>query len=313
VSSWAAGIVAALILLLPSCARDVPRTTSRAIIDIHRHAPWPGDPDAEGLKLIRDEMRANDVVASVLMITGREDVGIYEGEDGVRFILSPMFPCPPLTSTRKWCFTETPGMMPDADWLDRELSAGKLQGIGELAFNYAGLHPDDPKMAPFWALAAKHDVPAFVHSGRGPEAGQGPRRHAGCCPDYRPEYGNPALLRPILLRHSGLRLVLLHVGFDHLDETIALMRDFPNVYADMSVLNSVGPRDLHDSSLRRLVEAGLSDRIMLGSDDFGYGPIIERIEGAAFLTEAQRRGIYYDNAARFLRLPRRTAGARHER
>lgn len=43
---------------------------------------------------------------------------------------------------------------------------------------------------------------------------------------------------------------------------------------------------------------------MLGSDDQDYAPIIERIEGAAFLTSAQRRGIYYDNAARFLRLTR---------
>lgn len=101
---------------------------------------------------------------------------------------------------------------------------------------------------------------------------------------------------------TRLRIVLQHVGFDFMDETIALMRAHPLVYADMSVLNSVGPRELHDASLRRLVEAGLAGRIVLGSDDQDYAPIVERIEGAAFLTPAQRQGIYYDNAARFLLL-----------
>jgi predicted TIM-barrel fold metal-dependent hydrolase len=80
------------------------------------------------------------------------------------------------------------------------------------------------------------------------------------------------------------------------------MREYPNVYAEMSVLNSIAPQALHDASLRRLVEAGLADRIVLGSDDQDYAPIIARIEEASFLTPAQRRGIYYDNAARFLRL-----------
>lgn len=38
-----------------------------------------------------------------------------------------------------------------------------------------------------------------------------------------------------------------------------------------------------------------------------------RIEGAAFLTPKQRRGIYYDNAARFLRLDRATIAADYAR
>jgi GNAT superfamily N-acetyltransferase len=53
--------------------------------------------------------------------------------------------------------------------------------------------------------------------------------------------------------------------------------------------------------------------IMLGSDDQAYTAIIERIEGAPFLTDRQRRGIYYDNAARFLRLDRATIAADYSR
>jgi hypothetical protein len=98
-----------------------------------------------------------------------------------------------------------------------------------------------------------------------------------------------------------------------MEETISLLREYPNLYIDMSVLNSIGPRALHDASLQTFVDAGFSDRIVLGSDDQEYAPIIERIEGAAFLSPAQRRGIYYDNAAKFLRLDRKTIAGDHGR
>jgi hypothetical protein len=293
--------VALLGLLSTGSALGAPETR-QPIIDLHRHASWPGDSDASALTEIRPAMRDYNVVAAALFITNPEDLALYPSNEQARFILSPMLPCPVLTVDRKWCFTETSGPMPDAEWLERQLAAGTLGGLGELVFNYAGIPADDPAMETFWSLAARYDVPAFVHSGRGPEPGQGPRRYPGCCPDYQADYGNPELLRPVLERHPRLRLVLGHTGFDYLDETIALMRDFPSVYAEMSVLNSVGPRELHDASLRRLVEADLADRIVLGSDDQDYAPIVERIEAAEFLTPEQRRGIYYDNAARFLRL-----------
>lgn len=293
--------------VLASCASSAfEQRLSQPVIDLHRHAPWPGDSDTEGLAVIRGELRAHRVVAAALFITGREYLERYRSDSKSRFLLSPMFPCPALTAERKWCFTENQNLLPEAVWIDHNLASGSLGGIGELVFNYAGIAPGDPAMLRYWRLAAKHDAIAFVHSGRGPDKGLGPRRHKGCCPSYNADYGNPALLRPVLKRFPKLRVVLGHVGFDYLEETTALMRDFPNIYADMSVLNSVGPRKLHDASLRKLVAAGLASRIVLGSDDQDYAPIIERIEGASFLTQAQRRGIYYDNAARLLRLDRST-------
>lgn len=301
-----------LALLLAACAHTSSKAPpTQPIIDLHRHTPWPGDSDDEGITLIRGAMKAHNVVAAALFVTGHEDLDHYRSGNNARFILSPMFPCPALTATRKWCSVETPGPFPDLAWLDRQLSARTLGGLGELVFNYAGIAPDDPGMARYWALAVRHDVPAFVHIGSGPGPGLGPRRHEGCCPGYHGEYGNPELLRPVLKRHPKLRVVLQHAGFDYVEETLTLLRDFPNVYIDMSVLNSVGPRPLHDASLRRFVDAGLAGRIVLGSDDQDYAPIIERIEGAAFLTPEQRRGIYYDNAARFLRLDQKTIAADH--
>jgi hypothetical protein len=294
-----------LAVILAGCVQSPTSVTAiQPIIDVHRHTPWPGDDDESALAQIHGEMAADNVVTSVLFITGTEDVAKYSNSEGRRFLLSPMFPCPHLTAGRKWCFTDTDGVLPDLAWMERELAAGRLHGIGELVFSYAGIDPRDPVMSPYWELAARYDVPAFVHTGRGPGEGQGPRRHAGCCPDYQADFGNPALLTPILERHPGLRLSLQHAGFDYMDETLALLRAYPNVYLDMSVLNSVGPEALYEQSLRRLVEKGFADRIMLGSDDLPYAPIRARIDAADFLTAEQRRGIYYDNAARFLRLER---------
>jgi uncharacterized protein len=300
-------IGAALALVVAGCAHEwAPPPHKQPIIDMHRHTPWPGDPDQAALTSIRETLRAHNVVSSVLFITGREDVAIYRSDADPRLFLSPMFPCPPLTAERKWCAVESNGPLPELAWLDQQMAQGALAGIGELVFNYAGIAPDDPLMKAYWALAARHDIPAFVHTGRGPGPGEGPRRREGCCPEYQGDYGNPELLRPILARHPKLRIVLQHTGFDYMDETLSLLKDYPNIMVDMSVLNSVAPQALHDSSLRALVDAGFANRIVLGSDDQDYGPIIERIDGAIFLTPAQRRGIYYDNAARFLRLDKST-------
>ena len=58
--------------------------------------------------------------------------------------------------------------------------------------------------------------------------------------------------------------------------------------------------------MRRIVRAGFGDRIMFGTDQFGFPEItavaVEAIEAAGFLTSEQKRDIFYNNAARFFRL-----------
>jgi hypothetical protein len=55
-----------------------------------------------------------------------------------------------------------------------------------------------------------------------------------------------------------------------------------------------------------LVKAGLGKRIMFGSDQMRWpdkiAEGIDAIEQAPFLTKEQKRDIFYNNAARFLRL-----------
>ncbi len=88
------------------------------------------------------------------------------------------------------------------------------------------------------------------------------------------------------------------------------LNDFPT-YWWVGIYFSVTPclqiaisRAEYYAYLKRIVDAGYGDRVMFGSDvglaDFGTG--IDAIVDADFLTEAQKRDILYNNAARFLRL-----------
>lgn len=129
--------------------------------------------------------------------------------------------------------------------------------------------------------------------------------------------GNPALLRPVLERHPGLRILLQHVGppgpltFD--EETRALLTDYRTVYFDMSIINSTLSPEAHELELKRLIDAGFGDRILFGSDTRPAAPILRRLESIEWLTPGQRRAILYDNAARFLRLDPQTIARHHGR
>jgi predicted TIM-barrel fold metal-dependent hydrolase len=81
---------------------------------------------------------------------------------------------------------------------------------------------------------------------------------------------------------------------------------YRQVYADLAVINWIPPRQEFHDYLHRLVQAGLGKRLMFGSDQMiwpeAIGMAIESIASANFLTEEQKRDIFYNNAARFLRL-----------
>jgi hypothetical protein len=103
-------------------------------------------------------------------------------------------------------------------------------------------------------------------------------------------------------------------GFPFLEETIALMYRYPLVYADLSLWKY--PREAFHKYLRGLIEAGLGKRLMFGSDQMEWPDTVideesEAIKSATFLTEEQKRDIFYNNAARFLRLSAAQIAAHH--
>lgn len=302
--------------LLAVGQRDNLRPINRQpIIDVHKHASWPGADDAAARKALLTEMDADGIVLSVLHINEPGDVAGWLRAAPGRFVGGPAMPCPQTPAKQPFyrCFAETKGW-PDLAWLEREMAAGRIGLLGEMLFVYAGVHPDDRKMATYWALAAKYDVPVAVHINRGPSAASGLRG-----PAFDGEMGNPALLRPVLARHPRLRILLQHVGTGGPDllpfntEIESLLKDYSTVSFDMSIFNSVATTEAHDAELKRLIDAGFGDRIMFGSDTRPAGPILRRFEKIDWLTAPQRRAILYDNAARFLRLDAQTIARHHGR
>ena len=177
--------------------------------------------------------------------------------------------------------------------------SGELAAIGEVIAQYYGAGPDDPRMEPLWALAEELDLPVGIHMGLGPP---GVNME---WPEMRMRLGNPLLLEEVLVRHPRLRVYIMHAGWPNIDGLLAMLHSFPNLYADIAVIDWAIPRAEFYTYLRRIVEAGFGDRIMYGSDQMVWpdaiGISIERIRSAPFLSEAQKRDIFFNNAARFFR------------
>ena len=121
----------------------------------------------------------------------------------------------------------------------------------------------------------------------------------------------------MLVRHPRLRLYVIHYGSPLVDEMIAVLFSHPQVYVDISGNDWAQPRPHFYGQLRRLVDAGFIKRIMWGSDQMVWpraiDVAIEALESAPFLSAEQKRDIFYNNAARFLRLSEEQIAKHHGR
>ena len=189
----------------------------------------------------------------------------------------------------------------DTSALRADVRAGRVGVMGELALAYSGVAANDPRMESYWALAEDLDIPVALHTGLGPA-----NTPYQCCPKFRTALGNPALLEEVLVRHPKLRVYLMHAGYPYLQETIAILHMYPQVYADLGAISWTRPREAFHHYLQALVREGFGKRLMFGSDQMMWpeaiGMAIEGIESASFLTEEQKRDIFFNNAVRFLRL-----------
>lgn len=196
------------------------------------------------------------------------------------------------------------GDLVDADTksLEAAYKAGAFSIFAEISPQYSGETANVERLEKFFALAEKLDIPVGLHLGEGPPGG------AAVTPGskYSPAAGRPLDLEPLLSRHPKLRLYVMHYGSPIIEEMIALLYAHPNVYVDVAQNNWGFPRAHFYRQLQQLVDAGFGQRILFGSDQMIWPdtiPIaIETIQQAPFLSQAQKRDILYNNAARFLRL-----------
>jgi len=303
------GIVFLLPFLLLACTQvDQDRLNefmaNQPVIDVHLHA-LPGVDDSEYyrgddldqaiLDFTLGELDANNIV---LALTG--GTKIYADKWGAadsRFVVGPTFPCfdgldPNIFECEEF---------PDLEELRESYSNGQYGSMGEVYYVYYGIPPTDRRMDPYWALAEEFGIPVGVHADSGPASLM---REEGCCPEFNGEYGNPLLLEPVLEKYPNLKLYLMHYGnSDYKDAAIALMKKYKNVYCEITAVSLFAPKMFWQSSVRELFEEGLEDRLMFGSDYAGtIKDNIEIIFSLDWITEDQKRAIFYDNAARFLEL-----------
>lgn len=172
---------------------------------------------------------------------------------------------------------------------------GKLTMIGEVEYQYEGIEHDDPRLEPLWALAEELQVPIAVHSGAGP---------AGIVymgsPKHRERFGDPTALEDVLVRHPKMKLIIMHAGWPFLDDTIALMHAYPQVYADLGAIDWAEPAPGFDHYLQTLITYGFGKRILFGSDQMVWpdatARAIARFRDAPYLTADQKRDILFNNA-----------------
>lgn len=313
--AWSLTIIA-LVGCSPSDTVETPIPNSVAdledptrVFNAHMHAAFIDMDDATYRAQVLAEMEANNISKSVLHLNEVSDLEDWVAAEPDRFLAGPSFPCWQNQDGSASCDWNGEDW-PDIAWMRENYLAGKMHIMGEMYFVYTGISPNDPRMAPYWALADELEVPVAVHINRGPPP-DSPVRPPGCCPNFDPALGNPALLRPILEQYPDLKIWIQHAGFpalpmlddiDYLDETFALLSDYPNIYVDMTALNAAVPAPVHAAALQEFIDRGFVDRIMMGTDNWPADRVIARYDGFDFLTDAQRRAILYDNAARFFDL-----------
>jgi hypothetical protein len=144
-------------------------------------------------------------------------------------------------------------------------------------------------------------------AGLGPRSSVSPLGGAGvpAGPAARPLLGTQRAVVSIYARGNPNELM------------IAVLYSHPQVYVDIAGNDWSAPRPHFYGQLKRLVDAGFIKRIMWGSDQMIWpqtiGVAIETIQTAPFLTEEQKRDIFYNNAARFLRLSDADIAKHHRR
>jgi predicted TIM-barrel fold metal-dependent hydrolase len=110
-------------------------------------------------------------------------------------------------------------------------------------------------------------------------------------PKIRPALGDPLLLEDVLVRHPRLRLYVMHAGWPFLENMIALLNAYPQVYVDVGVIDWTKPRRSSTAtcaaSWRRVRPA---DHV--GSDQMVWPEAIDMavaaIQSADYLTRSRR-------------------------
>jgi predicted TIM-barrel fold metal-dependent hydrolase len=128
-----------------------------------------------------------------------------------------------------------------------------LGAVGvKLAHLYQGVHPLDPRCREIYRYCVRHALPVLFHVGTS---------FVGGTPL---DFSRPVHFDAVAVDFPELRMVLAHLGHPWEDETIAVIRRHPHVYADLSALY-YRPWQFYNS-MQLLVEYRTEAKVLFGSD-----------------------------------------------
>jgi predicted TIM-barrel fold metal-dependent hydrolase len=201
------------------------------------------------------------------------------------------------------------GSFDQKNWESTRYSIKELgfKGI-KLLPAYGHYSPLDPRVYPFYALAAELNVPLIIHMGGTPV------RHAAL------RFTKPIDVDQILFEFPTLRINMPHMGWPWEDELLAIMVRSPNLYTDISFIGEMGlQRVANDLITAR--NFGVISRVMFGTDPL-CRPLKFYIDwlkndlnkyaakqNEKLFTEDEINGILGGNALRFLGMSPKAASA----
>ncbi|MCP4752335.1 MAG: amidohydrolase, partial [Proteobacteria bacterium] len=113
------------------------------------------------------------------------------------------------------------------------------------------LSPSDPSYQPIFELARELNLTVVSHGGLSGEDPEG-------------RYCSPENFRPVLERFPGLKLVVAHLAYPHVEGLLELASEFPNLCTDISFVMTHSP--LTDDRISEVVKKFGPERILFGSD-----------------------------------------------
>jgi len=166
--------------------------------------------------------------------------------------------------------------------LREALGSPGMVGI-KLAHAHMHFRMDDPAYYGIYELAAELGKPLYLHTGPSPFPGT----------NQEPPYTDPAFLEEAIQLHPDATFILGHLGFDFLNKNLGdlqtcidLAVQYDNVFLEPSAMGSRGgdpDQLLLPEAMRRIRDAGLTDRVIYGSD----GP-----QSPGFVQEYAERTLY---------------------
>ena len=277
---------ALILIFILGCFLSPGTNDKRKIFDVHLH----------GTKDITKQMQVlkNAGVYKAAISTSWDLQNRYPDEPGMNLLFGLMIPCPAgkVPYSLQPCFDNGKDL-PSLHWVEDEMKKGKIDFLGEILTQYYGVSSSDSLLFPYYALAEKYKLPVGIHTGgAGPDHGS---------PNFKMELGNPLLLENMLNEFPQLKVWIMHGGDQYYREAIHIMKKFDRVYTDISVLSNpvIVPAERFSLIMKAFMEAGLEDRLMFGTDNGDIEKVIAAVEALEFLTELQKKKVFYKNAERF--------------